>query len=117
MDPIELSEQALNGRTIIERFEHYAEMCAFAFAVFTYDDVVHKDGEEEYLQVRPNVIFELGWFYAKLGREKVKIIEEENDRGSIFSDLAGIYRYKFYRNISERYREIEAALKETGISK
>ena len=116
VEPIELSEQTLNGRTIIEKFEYYAEMCTFAFAVFTYDDVVHKDNGEEYFQVRPNVIFELGWFYAKLGREKVMIIEEENAKSNIFSDLAGIYRYKFHRDISERYREIKTALKEAGIS-
>lgn len=111
VDAIELSEQTLNGKTIIEKFEYFANQCQFAFAIFTYDDIVLKDGEE-YLQVRPNVIFELGWFYARLGRERVMIIEEKNDKGNVFSDLAGIYRYTFHENVSELYGEIEDVLRE-----
>ncbi len=114
LEPIELSEQIMNGSTIIEKFEYYANLCDFAIAVFTYDDVVYKDGEE-YLQVRPNVIFELGWFYAKLGREKVMIIEQKNDKGNIFSDLAGIYRYIFSEKVSELYGEIMDTLKKEDV--
>lgn len=105
INAIELSQQTLNGKTIIEKFEYFASQCSFAFAIFTYDDIVHKDGKE-YLQVRPNVIFELGWFYARLGRERVMIIEEKNDNGHVFSDLEGIYRYSFYAKVSELYKDI-----------
>lgn len=105
INAIELSQQTLNGKTIIEKFEHFASQCTFAFAIFTYDDVVHKDGKE-YLQVRPNVIFELGWFYARLGRERVMIIEEKNERGNVFSDLEGIYRYSYHSKVSELYKDI-----------
>lgn len=114
VDAIELSEQTLNGKTIIEKFEYFASQCQFAFAIFTYDDIVSK-GEDEYLQVRPNVIFELGWFYAKLGREKVMIIEEKREKSNVFSDLDGIYRYKFHENVCELYKEIVNALREADI--
>lgn len=114
VDPIELSEQNVNGVTIIEKFEQVASQCDFAFAIFTYDDIVSADGVE-YLQVRPNVIFELGWFYAKLGREKVMIIEEKNSKGNIFSDLAGIYRYSFHEQIRELYFDIQEVLAKGGI--
>lgn len=111
---IELSKQVGNGKTIIENFEYFARQCQFAFAIFTYDDIVTKNGEE-YLQVRPNVIFELGWFYAKLGREKVMIIEEKCEKSNVFSDLSGIYRYMFHENIRELHRDIENILREAGI--
>ena len=114
VEAIELSEQQLNGKTIIEKFEYVANQCQFAIAVFTYDDVIRKGGQE-YLQVRPNVIFELGWFYARLGREKVMIVEEKNEEGNIFSDLSGIYRYRFHENVSELYGEISDILKKAGI--
>lgn len=111
---IELSEQKGNGKTIIEKFEYFASQCQFAFAIFTYDDIVSKNGEE-YLQVRPNVIFELGWFYAKLGREKVMIIEEKRENSNVFSDLSGIYRYMFHENVRELHKDIEDILREANI--
>lgn len=114
VEPIELSEQTINGVTIIEKFEQVASQCDFAFALFTYDDIVSANGEE-YLQVRPNVIFELGWFYARLGREKVMIIEEKNSKGNVFSDLAGIYRFSFHDQIRELYVDIQEVLENTKI--
>lgn len=114
IEAIELSMVTMNGKTIIEKFENIASQCKFAIAIFTYDDSIHK-GDKNYLQVRPNVIFELGWFFAKLGRENVMIIEEINSEGRIFSDLDGIYRYKFHDNIKELYGDIINALKEANI--
>ncbi|MCM1541841.1 MAG: nucleotide-binding protein [Blautia sp.] len=114
VEPVELSEQTINGATIIEKFEQVASQCDFAFALFTYDDIVSANGEE-YLQVRPNVIFELGWFYARLGREKVMIIEEKNNKGNVFSDLAGIYRFPFHDQVRELYLDILEVLKKCGI--
>lgn len=103
--PIVLVDDGLNGKSIIENIEFYAKECVMAFAVFTYDDII-QNGDNEYLQVRPNVIFELGYFYAKLGRENVMILEQENPKGSIFSDIDGIYRYQFIKKISEQRDKI-----------
>lgn len=43
------------------------------------------------------------------------IIEEINSEGRFFSDLDGIYRYKFHDNIKELYCDIINALKEANI--
>lgn len=111
VEAIELSMITLNGKTIIEKFENIASQCRFAIAIFTYDDIING----EYLQVRPNVIFELGWFFAKLGRENTMILEEIKNNGKIFSDLDGIYRYRFHENINELYEDIVKVLTAANI--
>lgn len=66
LEPIILGENPDHGATtIIEKFEHYASQCVYAIAVFTPDDQVEKNGKM-YLQARPNVMFEVGWFCGRL---------------------------------------------------
>jgi predicted nucleotide-binding protein len=74
------------GRTLIEKFEQEAQRAVFAFAILTPDDWVSLD-EVEYAQARPNVVFELGWFFGRLRREKVCILLQRGTR--IHSDLDG----------------------------
>ena len=112
--PIILSEQPDQGLTIIEKFEKYASDCSYAFALFTPDDIV-TNGGVQYFQARPNVIFELGWFYANLGRSRVCILDQASEQSKIFSDLQGVLRMQFNENISEKYMEIERELKSLGI--
>ena len=114
LNPIILREQPEEGMTIIEKFEKYAEQCSYAFALFTPDDIIAVDGEE-YFQARPNVIFELGWFYANLGRSRVCILEKASEKSKIFSDLQGILRIQFRDNIEEKYLNIERELRSVGM--
>lgn len=114
LNPIILSEQPDQGLTIIEKFEKYAVNCSYAFALFTPDDIV-TNGDRQYFQARPNVIFELGWFYANLGRSRVCILDQASDRSEIFSDLQGVLRIQFNNNVSEKLIEIERELKSVGI--
>jgi hypothetical protein len=46
-----------------------------------------------YAQARPNVIFELGWFYGSLGHSRVCILFKNGTQ--IHSDLGGISRVQF----------------------
>lgn len=114
LEPIILSEQPDQGLTIIEKFEKHASQCSYAFALFTPDDII-SDGDTQYFQARPNVIFELGWFYANLGRSRVCILDQASDKSRIFSDLQGIMRVQFKDNVSEKFMEIERELKSVGI--
>lgn len=114
LKPIILSEQPDMGYTIIEKFEHYAKTCEYAFAIFTPDDII--DGASgRYFQARPNVIFEIGWFYARLGREKVCILLEDGKGIEVFSDLQGVMQKRFQKSIKELYKDIETELKSVGI--
>jgi len=113
LNPIVLLEQPDAGcKTVIEKFEHYAQTCSYAIAVFTPDDEV-TSGNDTYLQARPNVIYELGWFCGRLGRSGSMLLLREGT--SLFSDFGGIIRKEFSRNISEKIIEIKRDLVASGI--
>lgn len=67
-----LHEQPNTGRTIVEKFEDYADV-RFAVVLLTPDDVGARSEEPSALshRARQNVIFELGFFLGKLGRKRV----------------------------------------------
>lgn len=114
LNPILLSEQPTEGATIIEKFERYAKQCSFAFALFTPDDIV-KDGDKEYFQTRPNVIFELGWFVAHFNRKNVCILNQAKKGTEIFSDLHGVGRIEFISDIREKFLDIRDELCAAGL--
>lgn len=72
LEPVILHEQPNKGRTIIEKFEEYADV-RFAVVLLTPDDVgAVKDREADLLpRARQNVVFEFGYFIGRLGRERV----------------------------------------------
>jgi predicted nucleotide-binding protein len=72
LDPIVLHEQPNGGRTIIEKFEAYADV-GFAIVLLTPDDVGARAKEPDKLlpRARQNVILELGYFTGRLGRSRV----------------------------------------------
>ena len=113
LNPIVLLEQPDAGcKTVIEKFEHYAKTCSYAIAVFTPDDEV-SSGKDVYLQARPNVIYELGWFCGRLDRSGAMLLLKEET--SLFSDFGGIIQKRFTHNISERLLEIKRDLVAAGV--
>jgi len=79
LKPVVLQDQLNKGRTIIEKFEQEAEPAGYAVILLTPDDYgfaaveLKKDlaAREGRYRARQNVIFELGYFVAKLGRSHV----------------------------------------------
>jgi len=67
-----LHEQATEGRTLVEKLEHYADV-DFAVVLLTPDDVGAAAGSADRLnaRARQNVVLELGFFVGKLGRKNV----------------------------------------------
>ena len=99
-----LDEQPSSGRTIIEKFESYSDV-HYAVALMTADDMgAAQTGGEQSLKgrARQNVVFELGFFTAKLGRSRLAVLYEEGvEMPSDFSgilyipiDGAGAWRFK-----------------------
>lgn len=71
--PIILHEQPNKSRALVEKFEQESNV-AFAIVLLTPDDIGGKKGETPQNlkdRARQNVVFELGFFFAKLGRSKV----------------------------------------------
>ena len=112
IDPVVMNAAAGQGRTLIEKFEDLAEHCAFAFVLVTPDDSVRTTGGE-YAQARPNVVFELGWFFGRLGRNRVVLLFKEGTQ--IHSDLDGVSRIQFIRSVEEKIAEIERELTAASI--
>lgn len=88
LNAVILHEQANQGRTIIEKFEHHGGSAGFAVVVLTPDDVGGLDEQSLAPRARQNVIGEMFWFAAKLGRDRVCALK----RGDIElpSDFAGV---------------------------
>lgn len=84
-----LHEQPNAGRTIIEKFEHHSKV-AFAVVLLTPDDVgaSRNTPDELKLRARQNVIFELGYFVGKIGRNRVCALYKEGVE--LPSDIHGV---------------------------
>lgn len=105
LTPIILHEQVNAGRTIIEKFEFYANAnVGFAVILLTGDDVGKaKTGTDDSPRARQNVIFEWGFFVGKLGRKGVCVLHEKNV--DIPSDLHGVV----YSSLDDRGWQIDLA--------
>jgi CheY-like chemotaxis protein len=88
--PIILRERASSGRTIIEKFEKETRDVDIVFVLATPDDRTVTDTNLEVRRSRQNVVFELGFFYAKLQRSTGKIIVLKKGEVEIPSDIAGV---------------------------
>lgn len=74
-----LHEMPDQGRTVIEKFEHYSNV-GFAIVLLTGDDrggLKETSAAEYQLRARQNVLFELGFFVGRLGRQRVCALREE----------------------------------------
>ncbi|HOC91294.1 MAG TPA: nucleotide-binding protein [bacterium] len=78
LNPLILHELPSQGKTIIEKFETYSNVC-FAIALLTPDDVGSSKNNQGDLKprARQNVLFELGFFIGKIGRRNVRCLYME----------------------------------------
>ncbi len=83
-----LHEQANKGRTLIEKFEQHAATAGNAVILLTADDVGGPQGKDLRPRARQNVVFEMGFFYGRLGRERVAVLYEPTVEKP--SDIDGI---------------------------
>jgi len=86
-----LKEKANSGLTIIEKLEKYSDV-KYAVILISPDDVAYNknDPDNEKMRARQNVILELGWFMAKLGRNKVAILHKKHEKFDLPSDILGM---------------------------
>lgn len=88
--PVILHEHASEGRTLIEKLEHYGNSAGFAIVILTGDDEGRMRGSEDLAlpRGRQNVVLELGYFMARLGRSRVILLYESDVE--LPSDMTGI---------------------------
>ncbi len=77
-EPVILHEQPSKGAVLIEKLEASAARTGFAVVLLTADDAGKSNKESDYKpRGRQNVVFELGFFMAALGRANVAVLMEE----------------------------------------
>jgi predicted nucleotide-binding protein len=92
LEPIILHEKPSEGRTIIEKFTDYSDV-SFAIVLLSPDDVAYPKDQslkDAKLRARQNVIFELGFFIGKLGRNRVLVLYQEEKNFEMPSDYSGV---------------------------
>lgn len=88
-NPIILHEQVNEGRTIISKFEANAERVHFAIILLSGDDYAASVFDVERIKetdirallekrARQNVVFEMGYFYGKLGPSNMFFLLQDN---------------------------------------
>jgi predicted nucleotide-binding protein len=116
LEPIVLRRKANQGLTLIEKFEKHSNV-KFAIVLLTPDDVgaLSENGPTPHLQfrARQNVIFELGFFYGKLGRAQVCCLLKGGVEKP--SDIDGISYIGYSNFVEERELDIMKELKAAGI--
>lgn len=99
LKPVILRDRISGGSTtVIEKFEREAEQARFAIVLYSPDDIGRAKSENpksEKARARQNVVWEHGYFVAKLGRERVVSIYKDSDSIEIPSDLNGLIYEKF----------------------
>lgn len=89
LEPIVLARQPNEGDTIIEKFEKNSSKADYAIILLTADDKGKAKNDKKYqLRARQNVIFEMGYFRAKLGKKNLCYMYEEEVE--LPSDIVGI---------------------------
>lgn len=106
LNPIILHEKPNEGKTIIEKLESYANV-DFAIVLLTPDDIGNSKDNPNKAEprARQNVIFELGYFVGKLGREKVCALYKENVE--IPTDYKGVTYLSMDNNTNWRNKLIQ----------
>lgn len=120
LKPLILHEKPDKGRTVIEKFSDYSSV-SFAVVLLSPDDLARARNEASDLlkpRARQNVVFELGFFIGKLGRENVLSLyraETEFEMPSDYSgvlytpyDVSGSWRFKLVQELKSSGYEIDA---------
>ncbi|MHB1462495.1 MAG: TIR domain-containing protein [Armatimonadota bacterium] len=114
-EPIILDKQPNQGKTLIEKFIEYSDV-AYAVVLITPDDIGFLSGANNEMnpRARQNVIFELGYFYGILGRERVCVLQSGVLEKP--SDISGIVHISFEDDEwkTKLKKEIEQVIRMTG---
>lgn len=118
--PIVLHREVDGGKTLIEKFESNSDV-AFVFILLTPDDIAFAVEQEtlddssrsKEFRARQNVIFEFGYFVAKLGRQRVCGLHKGDV--AIPSDLNGLIYKKVETNIEAVGFALIKELKSAGL--
>ena len=117
LTPIILAEQPDKGMTVIEKFESEGNDVGFAVVLLTADDRGRKNrARTMQARARQNVVFEMGYFMALLGRERVMLllqpaVEEPSDlKGVVYTplDKDGAWKNRLVKELREQGYDVSS---------
>lgn len=126
-EPIVMKEHAMEAESISDLYEKLATDSDCAIALITPEDVgceaVDKEGNhlkavdamKLSLRARQNIWIELGWFWGKLGRDRLMLLS----RGEIEypSDVSSFVRHDYKDSPIERINEIREFINKVKLNK
>jgi predicted nucleotide-binding protein len=114
LEPVVLNRMANSGLTLIEKFEKHSDV-QFAVVLLTPDDIgaLNEDFPNYQYRARQNVIFELGFFYGKLGRAKVCCLYKSGLE--LPTDINGVAYLPYSNSVEETEYALLKELKEAEV--
>lgn len=112
-EPVILHEQPSLGRTIIEKFEDEVRDVNLVFVLLTPDDVVYHSATPDNVKrrARQNVIFEMGYLLAKIGRWKGRVLLLYKGELDLPSDISGLIYININNGVDAAGEEIRRELR------
>lgn len=109
---IVLRELPGEGRTIIEKFEQESDRADISFVLLTPDDMAFPKSQPEKIKgrARQNVVFELGYFYAKLQRTRGRVVVLCKGDVERPSDISGIEYIDITDGLNAAKQQIQQVL-------
>lgn len=107
---IDMQTEGRTGETMPQRFEHHASSVSAAIAVVTPDDVGRALKDQAWTsrpRGRQNVWLEVGWFWGRLGRDRVMLLIKREPQWPDIerpSDLQGL-EFAEYEGTPDSVRE------------
>ena len=92
LDPIILHENSDMRKNLIEKIDDYSHV-SFAIVLLSSDDLAYskeKTPDDNKYKTSQNVIFELGYFLGRLGKQNVSVIYKKRNDFEIPNDYAGV---------------------------
>jgi CheY-like chemotaxis protein len=105
-EPTVIKDEPESGRVIIEKFEEYAQRADLVFALLTPDDAT-----DTARRARQNVVFEIGYFTAALGRKSGKVILLHHKGAEKPSDMDGLLTIDITQGVRKAAPRIRKELK------
>lgn len=104
---IDLAEECNKGKTIIEKLESYSNVDKAVILLTSDDNIKPYRSRKMFKCARQNVIFELGYFIAKLSRENVIVIIDNKNVLKLLTD----YQTSYIKNDKNMEKDLEKELR------